>query len=208
MGDKKRWRAMLLFGMPGSGKGTQGRAIGSLPGFLHISSGDIFRQLYKAGPLGREVDRFTSAGKLVPDELTVQIWHNHMEVLMRKGTYDPEAQIIIADGIPRTFEQARMLSPYLEVLRIYYLKLPDIEEAVDRIRRRALRDGRNDDADEQVIRGRMDTFFRQTADTLRYYDESLVTEINAGESAIQVLAELARDVSIVSEASTVPPIPS
>ncbi len=66
-----------MFGMPGSGKGTQGRALGSVPGYVHIATGDIFRQLNRLGQLGREVDRHISQGKLVPDDLTLQILRNH-----------------------------------------------------------------------------------------------------------------------------------
>jgi adenylate kinase len=185
---------MLLFGMPGSGKGTQGRAIGSIPPFHHVSTGDIFRQLYKAGPLGREVERYTSVGKLVPDELTVQIFFNHMDLQIRKQIFLPERDIILADGIPRTREQARMIAEKIDVVRILFLKLPDEEEAVQRIKCRAIKDGRLDDADESVIRDRMAIFHLQTADALSFYDESLVTEVNAADSPIAVLAELAREI--------------
>ncbi|MBY0587593.1 nucleoside monophosphate kinase [bacterium] len=197
-----RWRAMLLFGMPGSGKGTQGQAIGSIPPFFHVSTGDIFRQLYKAGPLGREVERFTSVGKLVPDELTVQIFFNHMDLHIRKQTFLPDRNIILADGIPRTREQARMIAEKIDVVRILFLKLPDEEEAVQRIKRRAIKEGRLDDADESVIRDRLATFHRQTADALSYYDDSLITEINAADSPIAVLAELAREINTALVEST------
>lgn len=196
MEEKRRWRTLLLFGVPGSGKGTQGRAIGCLPGFLHISSGDIFRTLYKKGPRGKEVNRYTSVGKLVPDELTVGIWTDHMNLLERKEQFDPESQVIVSDGIPRTFKQAQMLQDQIEVLRIFNLKIRDEEDAIERIRQRALKEDRLDDADEGVIRGRFETFHRQTADTLRFYDESLVTEINASDCAVHVLAELAREVAL------------
>jgi adenylate kinase len=186
---------MLLFGMPGSGKGTQGRALGCLPGFLHVSSGDVFRQLHKAGQLGKEVDKYTSLGRLVPDDLTVKIFFNHMDVLSRKGQFDPQCQMILADGIPRTFGQARILDDKLDILRIFYLKLQSDDEAVERIKHRALAEGRADDADESVIRDRLNTFYRQTADALRFYDESIVCEINATESPVQVLADLTREIT-------------
>lgn len=196
MEETRRWRAVLLFGVPGSGKGTQGRAIGSLPGFVHVSSGDIFRALYKAGPLGKEVHQYTSRGELVPDDLTVQIWNNHMELLRKKGDFNADTHVILCDGIPRTYEQARILGNCIDVLRIFFLKVADEEEAIERIRQRALKEGRTDDADESVIRGRFATFHRQTADTLRFYDESLVVEINASESPIQVLADMAREIAV------------
>jgi adenylate kinase len=188
---------MLLFGMPGSGKGTQGKAVGAIPPFHHVSTGDIFRQLYKAGPLGREVERYTSVGKLVPDELTVQIFFNHMDLQIRKQAFLPEKSIILADGIPRTREQARMIADRIDVVRILFLKLQDEEEAVQRIKKRALSEGRLDDADEVVIRDRLATFHRQTAEALSFYDESLISEINASEPPIAVLAELAREMTAV-----------
>lgn len=194
MGQAHRWRAMLLFGVPGSGKGTQGRALGCLPGLLHISSGEIFRQLYKAGPLGKEVDRYTSAGKLVPDDLTVNIFFNHMDLLTRKGEFDPKSHVIIADGIPRTYEQAKILNDRIEVVKIFNLKLQDEEEAIERIKQRALRENRRDDANDTIIRSRFETFHRQTADVLRFYDETLALEINASDNPLLVLAELAKEV--------------
>ena len=194
MGQAHRWRAMLLFGVPGSGKGTQGRALGCLPQLIHISSGEIFRQLYKAGPLGKEVDRYTSAGKLVPDDLTVNIFFNHMDLLTRKGVFDPKSTVIIADGIPRTYEQAKILNDRIEVVKIFNLKLQDEEEAIQRIMQRAIKENRKDDANGAIIRSRFETFHRQTADVLRYYDESLVLEINASENPLLVMAELAREI--------------
>lgn len=204
MGQAHRWRAMLLFGVPGSGKGTQGRALGCLPGLIHISSGEIFRQLYKAGPLGKEVDRYTSAGKLVPDDLTVNIFFNHMDLLTRKGEFDPKSHVIIADGIPRTYEQAKILNDRIEVVKIFNLKLQDEEEAIERIKQRALRENRRDDANDTIIRSRFETFHRQTADVLRFYDENLVLEMNASDNPLLVLADLAREIgSFLTEPSSI-----
>lgn len=204
MGQAHRWRAMLLFGVPGSGKGTQGRALGCLPGLIHISSGEIFRQLYKAGPLGKEVDRYTSAGKLVPDDLTVNIFFNHMDLLTRKGEFDPKSHVIIADGIPRTYEQAKILNDRIEVVKIFNLKLQDEEEAIERIKQRALRENRRDDANDTIIRSRFETFHRQTADVLRFYDENLALEMNASENPLLVLAELAREIgSFLTESQSI-----
>ena len=193
MVNQGKWRAILLFGMPGSGKGTQGKVLGSLLGFLHIATGDIFRNLSKLGPLGKEVDRYTSEGKLVPDELTVQVWRNHMGLLSREGKFDPAKQIIILDGLPRTYAQAKIIDDQIQVLRIYYLKLQSDEEAVERIKARALKEGRVDDAREVVIRKRLETFYQETKATIEYYDPSLVTDVNASRRPIEILAELARD---------------
>lgn len=190
MESKTKWKAILLFGMPGSGKGTQGKALGGVPGFLHVASGDIFRQLSKLGQYGREVAKFTAKGLLVPDDLTVSIWRTHMGLLQRQGLFEPEHHVIILDGLPRTYHQAQLITNNLDVLRIFYLKLRDDEEAVHRIKVRALKENRIDDANEDVIRRRLQTFYQETASTLSFYDQGIIDEIDASRCAMHVLYEL------------------
>lgn len=194
MGSPVRHRAILLFGLPGSGKGTQGHALGSVPGYLHVASGDIFRQLNKLGQLGRLVDSYISNGKLVPDDVTVSIWRNHIGLMQRAGTYAPSFHTLVLDGIPRTLTQARLLTDDLDVRRIFHLKLRDPEEAVKRIRDRALKEGRKDDASDRVIRDRLQTFFRETTETLEYYNPEVVRDIDASRRPMAVLADLAADI--------------
>lgn len=191
MRDRQKWRAILLFGVPGSGKGTQGKALGCMPGFLHIATGEIFRKLNPLGQYGKQVASYTSAGKLVPDDLTIEIWRNHMSLLMKDGSFDPGRQIILLDGLPRTVRQAEMLAPELEVLRIFYLKLRDDEEALARMKARARREKRADDLNESVARGRLQVFYRDTAEILNVYDPSLIAEIDGSQPPMRVLADLA-----------------
>lgn len=186
----EKYRAFLLFGMPGSGKGTQGSALGKMPGYLHIASGEIFRQINALGQLGRKVAQFTSKGQLVPDDLTIRIWQTHMRLLREQQLFLPSKHIIISDGLPRTYEQAKLLDDQLSVLKIFYLKLRSDEEAVDRIKQRALKEQRIDDADEGVIRDRLATFRVNTENTLRFYDPSLVVEIDASQRPMCVLRDL------------------
>lgn len=190
-----KWRAILLFGAPGCGKGTQGAALGTLPGFVHVASGDIFRELDPASDLGCQVHGYTSQGKLVPDELTIGVWRGHVEDLARKGRFVPQRDVILSDGIPRTFEQARLLEPMLEVVRVFELALRDDEEAVQRIRGRALAQNRVDDADEAVIRHRLATYHEQTKGTLHFYDPSLVVRIDGSQRPIEVLRDLAEAIA-------------
>ncbi|MGL4464237.1 MAG: adenylate kinase family protein [Planctomycetia bacterium] len=185
-------RAFLLFGVPGSGKGTQGRALGSMPGLLHLACGDVFRQLNARGQVGREVIRYTSQGKLVPDDLTLSVWRNHVALLQKSGQFDPDKQIVILDGIPRTYTQAQLLADDLEVLGIFYLMLPDEEVAVQRIKSRALKENRLDDADERIIRDRLRTFHHDTTEVLKYYDPSLVCAIDASRRPIEILSDLSQ----------------
>ena len=79
--ENHKYRTILLFGMPGSGKGTQGAVLGQLPSFIHISMGDVFRKIPRAGRFGREIEQYTSQGLMVPDDLTVRIFERHLNIL-------------------------------------------------------------------------------------------------------------------------------
>src|SRR3954452_20076641 len=72
--DPRRYRTILLFGAPGSGKGTMGKALGVIPGFAHVACGDVFRSLDLAAPLGRVFLDYSSKGLLVPDDTTIALW--------------------------------------------------------------------------------------------------------------------------------------
>lgn len=187
----EKYRAFLLFGMPGSGKGTQGSALGKMPGYLHIASGEIFRQLNVLGQLGRKVAEYTSKGQLVPDDLTIRIWRTHIRLLKEQQIFQPKEHIIISDGLPRTYQQAQLLDDQLQVERIFYLKLRSDEEAIQRIKQRALKEKRVDDANEDVIRDRLITFRKNTENTLSFYDPSLVVDIDASQRPMEVLRDLA-----------------
>ena len=73
-----RYKTVLLFGAPGSGKGTQGKILGAIPGFYHSACGDVFRTLDLQSEMGRIFWQYSSQGKLVPDEFTVNVWKNYI----------------------------------------------------------------------------------------------------------------------------------
>src|SRR5215207_6198080 len=102
MARDPRLRAILLFGMPGAGKGTQGAILGQIPELIHLSTGDMMRRLNKQGPLGKEVLSYSSRGHLVPDELTVRIWERHIQILELQDLYIADRHILLLDGMPRT----------------------------------------------------------------------------------------------------------
>src|SRR3954463_11149499 len=97
-----RYKTILLFGAPGSGKGTQGKIIGTIPGYYHSSTGDIFRSLDLQSEMGRKVWEYSSAGQLVPDELTIKMWKQYILGMELVNQFHPETEILILDGIPRT----------------------------------------------------------------------------------------------------------
>lgn len=185
-----KYRSILLFGMPGSGKGTQGAVLGQLPGYVHISSGDLLRKLPKWGELGSAVLRHTSQGTLVPDDLTVKIFLRHIRVLEMQELLLPREHILILDGLPRNYEQARMLSEYLDVIQIFHLKIDDIANAIDRLHARALRENRLDDTSAEVIMKRIKVYHDETYQTLKFYDSGLVHDVDGTETPLGVLCDI------------------
>ena len=182
-----RYRTILLFGMPGSGKGTQGTVLGSLPDMVHVSCGDIFRKLPKWGVLGKEIAQYTSEGKLVPDDLTVRIWKRHVQILELQELLLPEQHTLILDGLPRNYTQAEQLDDMLDVIQIFHLNITDTRKASERLKARALRENRLDDMNEKVIKERLRVYYEETFQTLSFYDKSLVCEIDASKSPLNVL---------------------
>src|SRR3954452_7496787 len=139
---QRKYRTILLFGMPGSGKGTQGAVLGQLPDFVHVSMGDVFRKIPKWGHFGQEIARYTSKGALVPDDLTVRIWERHVQILEMQELLLREQHTLILDGIPRNYTQAERLDHILNVVQIFHLNISDIEKAAERLKARALRENR------------------------------------------------------------------
>ena len=195
MAAERKYRTILLFGMPGSGKGTQGAVLGQLPDLVHISCGDLFRKLPKYGTLGKEIVDFTSQGLLVPDDLTVRIWERHIKILELQEFLIPEIHTLILDGLPRNYTQAEQLEHMLDVVQIFHLKIADNAKAMERLKSRALRENRLDDINEEVIRRRLKTYYDETYQTLSFYDPSLVYDIDAGQSPVDVLRDLVNRLS-------------
>jgi adenylate kinase len=186
-----RYKAILLFGAPGSGKGTQGKILGTIPGFFHSSTGDIFRSLDLQSTTGRTVWEFSSKGKLVPDELTINIWKQYIQGMELINQFHPETEIIVLDGLPRSVDQARLLDNTIDVLKVIHL-VADQAKMVERLRRRALRENRVDDASDTVITKRFEVYQKETKPVLDYYPPDRVVRIDAVQSQIRVLSEIIR----------------
>jgi adenylate kinase len=186
-----RYKAILLFGAPGSGKGTQGKILGAIPGFFHSSTGDIFRSLDLQSPTGRTVWEFVSKGKLVPDALTINIWKQYLQGMELINQFHPETEIIVLDGLPRSVDQARILEGTLDVLKVIHL-VADQAKMVERLRRRALKENRVDDASDEVIGRRFDVYQKETEPVLEYYATDKIVTIDAAQSQIRVLSEIIR----------------
>ena len=188
--ESHKYRTILLFGMPGSGKGTQGAVLGQLPDLVHVSMGDVFRKIPKYGQFGREIERYTSKGALVPDDLTVRIWERHTMILEMQELLLPGQHTLILDGLPRNYTQAERLHHVLDVIQIFHLHISDTVKAGERLKARALRENRLDDMNEEVIKRRLQTYYDETFRTLSFYPPELVYDIDASQSPIDVLRDI------------------
>ena len=171
---------LILFGPPGSGKGTQAAKLVDQYQLLHISTGDLFR--YEIGnntPLGLEAKSYMNKGELVPDSVTIGMLHNKVEA-------HPEVQGFIFDGFPRTVAQAEALDGLLaemgtEVAKLIMLDVDD-DEIVGRLLDRGKTSGRADDQDEATIRKRISVYRSETSPVYDYYDalDKSVTVMGVG----------------------------
>jgi adenylate kinase len=186
----QQYNSILLFGAPGVGKGTQGKLLGKIPGLHHLATGDIFRSLNRETELGRQFYEYSSRGELVPDDLTIQLWLQHMHALIAQRVYSPSTDLLILDGMPRTTAQAEALDEHINVLKIVHLTTPNVEEMVLRMKRRALRENRPDDADESVIRRRFEVYMQETRPVRTHYDPSLIAEVNGVGTPAEVLMNI------------------
>lgn len=194
-----RYKTVLIFGAPGSGKGTQGAILGRIPGFYHCACGDVFRNIDVNSDLGKVFYEHSSRGELVPDEVTVKMWAQAINAHAVLGQYKPESDLLVLDGIPRTVEQARIMEQNIEVLKIIHLTCNDEQAMIHRLRRRALKENRHDDADERVIRKRWEVYRKETEPVLDHYATELVAPIDAIGSPAAILHDVLEVVTPIQD---------
>jgi adenylate kinase len=185
-----KYKAILLFGAPGSGKGTQGKVLGQVPGYLHSSTGDIFRALDKKSDMGKLFASYASKGQLVPDEFTINLWKQHMAGLVAAKKFDAANGVVIMDGVPRNVKQAELLKDTIDVVKIIYLETANLDKFVARLKARALKEGRADDADENVIRNRMSVYANETEPVLKVYPPGVVARVEADQPILSFLKDV------------------
>ncbi|MGH7941668.1 MAG: adenylate kinase family protein [Limisphaerales bacterium] len=190
-----KYRTILMFGAPGSGKGTHGKILGSIPGFYHCACGDVFRDLRVDSELGKIFLEYSSHGKLVPDEPTIALWRKTIDASTHSGRFHPAADTLVLDGIPRNVAQARILKDTLDVAAVFYLFSADKKNLVTRLQRRALKDNRLDDANLDVIQERLKTYEKDTRPVLKFYGQSLVHSINTDGTPVATFLKILEQVA-------------
>ena len=194
-----RYRTVLLFGAPGAGKGTQGKVLGQIPGFYHLSCGEVFRTLDIQSPLGKEFYEYSSRGELVPDGVTVKMWAENIHAQTILSLYKPHVDLLLLDGIPRNVNQAELMAEYIDVLEIIHLVCRDKDAMIERLRRRALKENRADDAREDVIRRRWEIYEEETSPVLDHYPSNIIREVDAVGSPAAVLQHVLEAVVPIQE---------
>jgi adenylate kinase len=189
-----KYRTILMFGAPGSGKGTHGKILGSIPGYVHLSCGDVFRGLSPESPLGKVFVEYSSQGKLVPDKLTIELWKKYMHGMNAAGRLDHKRNTLVLDGLPRNVPQAEMLKKFLDVVAVFYMCSANFENLVKRLQRRALKDNRLDDANLDVIRARLKTYEDETKPVLNFYGKEIVHRINTDGTPPETFLKVLRQV--------------
>lgn len=173
---------LILFGPPGSGKGTQSQNIIEKFGFIHISTGDLLRhEVNNETPLGLEAKKFMDQGSLVPDEVVIGM-------ISGKLDENQTAKGFIFDGFPRTVAQAKALDNLLEFknapINIVLSLIVSEVELKKRLLKRGEDSGRSDD-NEEVITKRIKEYFDKTFPVAEYYDAKNLLVGIKGEGSMQ-----------------------
>src|SRR5438046_524384 len=185
-----KYRTFILFGAPGSGKGTQGKTLGTIPRFYHCPCGDVFRSMDTRTKVGQAFLEYSSKGQLVPDDITVQLWKAAIDAAVEGHKFKPDIDSLVLDGIPRNVAQAIMMDELIDVKKVFHLSCPDREALFTRLKKRALKDNRLDDANEEVIQRRLALYETESKPVLGYYGPDRITCIDAPEPPAKVLLHL------------------
>ncbi len=197
-----KFRAILLFGAPGAGKGTQGKILGQVPNFVHFSSGDAFRNLRVDSPLGRVFVEHAAKGRLVPDASTIELWKHSVDGMIADGRFDPRTDTLVLDGIPRNPSQARIMDELVDVRAIFNLFCPVLDKLVLRLQRRAFKENRLDDANIEVIHHRLETYKKETRAVLDCYPEQIIYQIDSTQEPLLVLLDIVKLLTRISRHAT------
>lgn len=189
---------IVLFGPPGSGKGTQAQLLEEKFNLKHLSTGDMFRfNLKNQTELGKLAQSYMDKGHLVPDEITTNMLREELK------KYTGQYAGFIFDGYPRTIRQAESLDKILaedlndEITLTLSLIVED-EVLVNRLLERGKESGRSDDANEQIIRERITEYYAKTKEVASYYTkQNKYVEINGVGDVMDITEKLTCEIQAI-----------
>src|SRR3954451_10715421 len=190
-----KYKTYLLFGAPGSGKGTQGKTLGTIPRFYHCPCGDVFRSIDTRSDVGKAFLEYSSKGELVPDTITVELWKEAIDAAVDAHKFKPDIDILVLDGIPRNAAQAKIMEKMIDVEKVFHLSCPNRETLFTRLKKRALKDNRLDDANEEVIQRRLAIYDEESKPVLRHYSKERVCVVDATQPPAKVLFDILASVN-------------
>jgi adenylate kinase len=174
---------IILFGPPGSGKGTQSDKIVEQFGLVHLSTGNLLRQeITDKTPLGLKAKNYMDKGQLVPDEVVIGMIDSCIE-------NHADDKGFLFDGFPRTLAQAKALDKLLalkktEIYKVLVLEVSE-EELVKRLLKRGETSGRSDDTNENIIRNRYAVYKNETEAVATHYQQQHKMELIKGEGTVE-----------------------
>lgn len=173
---------LILFGPPGSGKGTQSEKLMARYGLKHLSTGDLLRsEIANQTALGMEAKKLMDKGQLVPDEVVIGMIRSAL-------ANNPQARGFLFDGFPRTKAQSEaldnLLSQYKAAINVVLALDVSEEELVKRLKNRGLTSGRSDDTREDVIRARISEYHSKTSAVAEYYSQFEKVVLIKGEGSV------------------------
>jgi adenylate kinase len=182
---------LILFGPPGSGKGTQSDKLVAKYGLVHLSTGNLLREeIAQKTPLGVEARNFMDKGQLVPDEVVIGMVDSYFD--KHKGSKG-----FLFDGFPRTVAQAKALDSLLELKKteiaaVLALEVGE-EELVKRLLNRGKTSGRSDDTNEEVIRKRFSVYINETTPVAEHYKKAKKFQAIKGEGSVDEIFQAVSD---------------
>lgn len=186
---------LILFGPPGSGKGTQSERLMSRYGLKHLSTGDLLRsEIAGQTPLGLAAKSYMDKGQLVPDEVVIEMISSALD-------NNPHAHGFLFDGFPRTTAQAEALDKLLSqkgtaIAVVLALQVSE-DELIKRLLNRGLTSGRADDVNEDIIRNRIVEYEKKTAAVAEYYKKYDKVVFIHGEGDVdEIFQALSKEIDI------------
>ena len=173
---------LILFGPPGSGKGTQSDRLVEKYGLIHLSTGNLLREeIAHKTPLGKEAKKFIDHGQLVPDEVVIGMVDSFFDK-------HRDANGFLFDGFPRTVAQAQALDKLMSLKKtdIAIVLALDVTESelINRLLNRGKTSGRSDDTDETVIKKRFSVYTNETSPVAEYYKKARKFKAIQGEGSV------------------------
>ncbi|NGX32705.1 MAG: adenylate kinase [Candidatus Anoxychlamydiales bacterium] len=184
------YKSILIYGPPGSGKGTISKALNLSDSVTHVSTGDIFRGIDPSSEKGKMINNYLKKGNLLPDDFTLDIWHEFVKHKINEGIYDPKEHFLLLDGIPRTLKQSILLEKYIKVEYIIVLEMKDLDKLIARMENRALTENRSDDLDKNVLKNRIDIYLNDTTKILKHYSNDKIFNFNANQKKLEVIRDV------------------